>query len=307
MLQVLKKARENNNNVTPLPRIHKLPGRYDAEIVKEQLTGESEGLFAYAEASNSQPLGTLSANSKVPLSPLLKDALTLRVLHTPGHTADHICLFLEEEKRLFTADHVLGQGTSVFENLGEYMRSLQLCSQVLDERTGSDEEVMLYPAHGPVVEQGKALLKQYYEHRQKREDQVLECLAKDVPADAEGTDRNKSSGSDTKAWTVWQLTSQLYASYPQSVWPAAARGLFQHLQKLASPDLEHAKALSTAASTAGIGSSGSAGSGGERVKCLDTQDGKAPAMPEIGSKDLGTYVRDYRWKLIENSKQTAQL
>ncbi|MDE2260967.1 MAG: MBL fold metallo-hydrolase, partial [Gammaproteobacteria bacterium] len=42
----------------------------------------------------------------------LADNTTLRVIHTPGHASNHLCFLLEEERILFTGDHII-QGSTV--------------------------------------------------------------------------------------------------------------------------------------------------------------------------------------------------
>ena len=88
---------------------------------------------------------------------------TLRAVHTPGHSHDHMCFLLVEEDAFFTGDNVLGHGQSVFEDLGLFTTSLGRMA-ALGCRLG-------YPAHGAVIEdlphkmQGLLRQKEYYERQ----------------------------------------------------------------------------------------------------------------------------------------------
>jgi glyoxylase-like metal-dependent hydrolase (beta-lactamase superfamily II) len=66
-----------------------------------------------------------------------------RIHHTPGHTTDHIILTLEEDNSLFSADCVLGEGTTVFEDLNEYLNSLNLILEL--------KPTVIFPGHGSVI------------------------------------------------------------------------------------------------------------------------------------------------------------
>lgn len=95
--------------------------------------------------------------------------VVLDVMHTPGHARDHVCLWLDEEKSLFTADNVLGHGTTVFEDYQAYLASLHRMISV-------PQLGRLYPGHGQLVENGVDKIQEYIDHRLEREQQVIDAL-----------------------------------------------------------------------------------------------------------------------------------
>jgi hydroxyacylglutathione hydrolase len=142
--------------------------------------------------------------------PIEGDGFTLVPLHTPGHASDHLCYLLPEERAVFTGDVVLSGSTTVIPaedgDLLDYLSSLERL-QALGVRR-------IYPAHGPVVEDGPALIAEYIEHRLLRERQILQAL---------GDGRH----------TIPAMVETIYALVPKHLHPMAGQSVASHLKKLA--------------------------------------------------------------------------
>ncbi|MGD0765202.1 MAG: MBL fold metallo-hydrolase [Dehalococcoidia bacterium] len=100
-------------------------------------------------------------------------SLMVRVLHTPGHSAGHIALFLEQGKVLFSGDNVLGLGTTAiapppFGDMAAYVRSLETMKAL--------DAALLCPGHGPLVREPNRKIQELIDHRRERDEQVLSLI-----------------------------------------------------------------------------------------------------------------------------------
>ena len=134
----------------------------------------------------------------------------VRVIHTPGHSPDHICFFDEETRTLFCGD-LLIKGASVVipvsrgGSLTAYLRSLDLIRAL--------EPTRVLPAHGPEIDDLTSVVQQYVEHRQYREIEILNVL-EDGPV-----------GVDT-------IVVQVYSSLSGALQRMARENVLAHLAKL---------------------------------------------------------------------------
>lgn len=136
----------------------------------------------------------------------------LRAIHTPGHASNHLCFLLEQERMLFSGDHIMEGSTVVIAppdgDMGAYLRSLDRLS-ALRPRLRS-----IAPGHGHLIEAPQAKIDEYVTHRLAREAQVLKAL--------------KAAGPTT----IDALVKEIYADVPEELHVMAGYSVWAHLLKL---------------------------------------------------------------------------
>ena len=138
------------------------------------------------------------------------DGWTLEAIHTPGHLSNHLCFALQEEKALFTGDHVMGWSTSVVSqpdgDMKDYIASL--------EKLLTRDDQIYYPTHGAPVKDPKPFVRGLIAHRHNREQQILAAIA-------------------GGAVTIPAMVEVIYCDIPTYLHPAAASSVLSHLIHMA--------------------------------------------------------------------------
>ena len=136
----------------------------------------------------------------------------IKSLHTPGHMGNHLCFSWEGESILFSGDLVMGWATSMVSppdgDLTDFMnsiKSLQLRSP----------DKLFFPGHGAPIKNPSLRLQELYEHRKKREGQILSAL-------------------ETGLATISEITESVYADLDKRLITAAKRNVLAHLIDLTS-------------------------------------------------------------------------
>src|SRR5271165_2048606 len=124
--------------------------------------------------------------------------LRIKVMATPGHTADSVSFVLDDA--VLTADTVLGRGTTVIDtedgSLADYLESLHRL-RGLGGRS-------VLPGHGPDLANVEAVASGYLAHREQRLEQVRSAL-RDLGDDA----------------TARQVVEHVYVDVDEELWGAS--------------------------------------------------------------------------------------
>ena len=134
---------------------------------------------------------------------------TVLAVTTPGHTSNHVCFSLAEEKTVFTGDHVMAWSTSIVAppdgSMGDYMASI--------DKLRARDDALFWPAHGPAVKEPQRYLRALAHHRRAREHSILSRIA---------------AGDGTIA----QMVAKIYEGLDPRLTKAAGLSVLAHLEDL---------------------------------------------------------------------------
>lgn len=168
-------------------------------------------LLGGAAVRAADPVHTIGAAPLTPGAPLEAAGFTVRLVPTPGHTADSVCFLAEhgDERVVLTGDTILGRGTTVVAHpdghLGDYLTSLELLSAY--------RGIPALPGHGPALADCGAAAEFYLAHRRARLDQVRAAVA-------------------AGATTAPEVVARVYADVDRSLWWAAVWSVRAQLEYL---------------------------------------------------------------------------
>lgn len=142
----------------------------------------------------------------------------IRAVHTPGHASNHLCYLLEEERTLFSGDHIMDGSTVVIAppdgDMAAYLDSLAKVRAIKRLRA-------IAPGHGHLIADPIERIDAYVAHRLEREAQVLDAVL------AAGTT------------TIPDIVAGLYVDLVDELVPRAEQSVHAHLQKLAAEGRVH--------------------------------------------------------------------
>jgi glyoxylase-like metal-dependent hydrolase (beta-lactamase superfamily II) len=143
---------------------------------------------------------------------LNRSGFTLRAVHTPGHASNHLCFVLDDERLLFSGDHIMSGSTVVIAppdgDMAAYLDALR--------RVRDIPLAAIAPGHGDTIDDPASKIEEYLTHRLARESAIAGALAR--------------AGTATLA----ELVEAVYTDVPAALHPIARYSVWAHLRKLAA-------------------------------------------------------------------------
>jgi glyoxylase-like metal-dependent hydrolase (beta-lactamase superfamily II) len=195
----------------------------------------SPGAAALKERTGAEVLAFDGGNDSVGHVPLAVDRTLgdgdvieateyrLTALHTPGHASNHLCYLLNEERLLFSGDHIMQGSTVVIippdGDMAQYLASLERLKRLRPRLRA------IAPGHGHVIDDPLGTIDGYVAHRLEREQQVVDTLRSHGSAD------------------VSALVADIYADVPVELHSWARYSVWAHLRKLADDGVVRGEGL----------------------------------------------------------------
>ncbi len=127
-------------------------------------------------------------------------ALDVEVVHTPGHSDDHLCFLAG--RALFTGDHIMGGSSVMVEQMAPYLQSL--------ERLRGIDLDRMYPGHGDEIDEPAVAIGWYLAHRLQRHQEIEKAIR-------------------GGARSVDDIVETVYAEVDSRLYPLAAQSVRAHL------------------------------------------------------------------------------
>lgn len=136
--------------------------------------------------------------------------VSLRAMHTPGHTRGHLSFYDERMGALVTGDNIVGVGSVLIDpeegSVRDYLVSLERYRAL-------PRLVALFGGHGPATGSPRAKIDEYIAHRRKRERDILAAV------------RGGASGPT-------EIVERAYSDVHPKMRALAERAVLAHLMKL---------------------------------------------------------------------------
>ncbi|HVF76165.1 MAG TPA: MBL fold metallo-hydrolase [Acidimicrobiales bacterium] len=193
-------------------------GRIRWVLVTHTHADHSPGAAGLKARTGAQVLGFDERDGFVPDTAIgdgwTLDAADFRLVavHTPGHASNHLCYRLEDERLLFSGDHIMSGSTVVIAppdgDMAAYFKALEKVRELRLDGVA--------PGHGPFLDDPYAVIDHYLTHRQAREAAIEEALVHAERA------------------RVPDLVEAVYTDVPDILHPIARWSVWAHLRKLAA-------------------------------------------------------------------------
>ncbi len=142
------------------------------------------------------------------------DGYTVTAVHTPGHASNHLCFAFEEEKALFSGDHVMAWSTTIVAppdgHMSDYMASL--------DKLRARQDTIYWPGHGGPVRDPQRFLRALSGHRRYRESAIATAV---------------DAGLDT----IPAIVAKIYEGLDPRLTGAASLSVLAHLEDLVARGL----------------------------------------------------------------------